>query len=60
MAKSYFDFKEYSKWVEKLGITKTEFKIWLKTFLLSSLAADFWSFFENVELNLSVVEFLSV
>lgn len=34
MSKSYFDFKEYTKWLENLGIAKTEFKVWLKTFLL--------------------------
>ena len=34
MSKSYFDFKEYSEYVQKLGIAKTEFRIWLKTFLL--------------------------
>lgn len=32
--KSYFDFHEYSEWVQKLGIVKSDFKKWLETFLL--------------------------
>ena len=31
---SYFDFKEFTKYVEALGIVKSDFRIWLKTFLL--------------------------
>ena len=34
MAKSCFEYHEYSKWVEALGITKNEFKNWLEKFLL--------------------------
>lgn len=32
--KSGFDYKEYEKWVEKLGIMKDDFQLWLKMFLL--------------------------
>lgn len=32
--KSGFDYKEYSKWVENLGIAKSDFRLWLKQFLL--------------------------
>lgn len=31
---SGFNYKEYEKWVEKLGILKDEFQLWLKQFLL--------------------------
>ena len=31
---SGFNYKEYEKWVEKLGIIKEEFQLWLKQFLL--------------------------
>lgn len=31
---SKFDFHEFSEYVQKLGIAKSEFRIWLKTFLL--------------------------
>ena len=31
---SGFNYKEYEKWVEKLGILKEEFQLWLKQFLL--------------------------
>lgn len=33
--KSKFDYKEYSKWVENLGIAKSDFRLWLKQFLLT-------------------------
>ena len=32
--KSGFDYKEYKKWVENLGIIKDDFDLWLKQFLL--------------------------
>ena len=32
--KSGFDYKEYEKWVNKLGIVKEDFQLWLKQFLL--------------------------
>lgn len=32
--KQGFDYKEYAKWVEKLGMTEKHLQIWLKTFLL--------------------------
>ena len=31
---SGFNYKEYEKWVERLGILKDEFQLWLKQFLL--------------------------
>lgn len=34
MSKSYFDYDEYIKWIEKLGIAKSDFRLWLKQFLL--------------------------
>ena len=32
--KNGFDYKEYEKWIEKLGIIKEDFQLWLRTFLL--------------------------
>lgn len=34
MSDGGFDYKEYVKYVQSLGIAKSEFRIWLKTFLL--------------------------
>ena len=31
---SYFDYKEFSEYVQALGIATSDFRIWLKTFLL--------------------------
>lgn len=32
--KNGFDYKEYERWVKKLGIIKDDFDLWLKQFLL--------------------------
>lgn len=34
MAKEGFDYKQYLKWVNNIGVTKEHFDLWLKTFLL--------------------------
>lgn len=32
--KSYFDYDEFSEWAKKFGIAKSDFRLWLKQFLL--------------------------
>lgn len=34
MSKTGFDFKQYEKWVDQLGVAKNEFDLFLKQFLL--------------------------
>ena len=33
--KSGFDYTEYKKWAEKIGVAESELKVWLKQFLLT-------------------------